>query len=428
MNYIILVSLIIMAICFLIRVPIGYSMFIACILFFILSGKDIGQVAAVSMGKLYTNGLLIAIPLFIFTASIMNSSKTTERMFTFTKALIGQKRGATAYINIILSLIFSGMSGSAMADVCGMGMMEIKQMDDDGYDRPFSCAITCATATVGPIFPPSIPLVIYGLIAQVSVGKLFMGGMIPAFLICFVLGVYVWYVSKKRNYPTGIKFTFKEFLKYTFKAFPALLTPVILLGGIYSGLVTATEAGAVAALYAIIISIFVYRSLTIKSLLVAIKETVLQSSVVMFIAFSAFVLAFIVQTSGIGDDIVNWFLSLTTNKYVFLLIVNIVFLFLGMVLDTSIITWVFLPLVLPIVSALGIDLIHFGIVYVVNLMLGFCTPPYGVMCFSISAITKVPLQKIFKEIIPMCILMLIVLLLITYVPAVVTTIPNLLLR
>ena len=425
MNILYLLPFIILTICFIIKVPIGLSMISAGIIFFMVMGKDVGLAADIAMSSLYSSTVLIAIPLFIFTANIMNSGKVTEHMFTFAKALVGRKRGALAYINIIVSLIFSGMSGSALADAAGIGTMEITEMKKDGYDTAFSCAITASTATVGPIFPPSIPLVIYGLLAETSVGSLFLGGMIPAILICGALGVYVWYISKKRQYPYGVKFSFNEFLKYTLKALPALITPLILLGGIYTGIVTATEAGALAALYAIIISTLAYRVLKVKDFLNAVKNTVKQTALVMTIAIGAFIISHIVSSFGISDKITDWFLCISESKYVFLLIVNVVFLFLGMFLDVGVIQFIFLPLVIPAAVALGVNLIHFGVIVTLNMMIGLSTPPFGMLAFISSGVGKAELKNVFKELIPMCCVMIGILLLITFIPELVTFIPSL---
>ena len=426
MNIFILLTILIIAVCFIIRVPIGLSMFGACILYMIGTGKNIGVVSDVAMSQMFNNTTIVAIPLFIFTANIMNSGQVTDRMFTFTKALVGNKRGAMGYINILVSLIFSGMTGSAMADAAGIGIMEINEMKKDGYDAGFSAALTSTTSTVGPIFPPSIPLVIYAMLTGSSTGKLFMGGMIPAVMISLALGFYVWYISKKRDYPRGVKFTLKEFLSYTFMAIPALLTPVILLGGIYSGVVTPTEAGALAAIYTIIISLFAYRCLSFNGFIKVIRETVVQTGVIIMIAMAAWVLSFVVTSSGLGHSIAAAFLNLTSNKYVFLFIVNVLFLFLGMLFDTQVLQFVFIPLVIPIVNALHIDLVHFGVVIVVNMMIGLSSPPYGMLCFVSSGIAKTSVQKVFKEALPMVFLMITILLLITYVPSLVLFLPNLL--
>lgn len=424
MSFIYILPFIILALCFILNIPIGVGMIGACVTYFAAAGKDIGLVADTMMNSLYTNTVMIAIPLFIFTANIMNSGKVTEHMFTFAKSVIGRKKGAMAYVNVLVSLIFSGMTGSALADASGIGLMEIKEMENDGYDTSFSCAVTAASATIGPIFPPSIPMVVYAMLSGTSIGALFMGGIIPALLIALALGLYIAFISKKRNYPEGNSFTRKEFLKYTLRAIPALMTPVILIGGIYSGFVTPTEAGALAALYTILIALFFYKVLTLKSILKSIKETVIQTAVVLVMAGASVVLSHIVTSSGMSKIIANWILSITDNKYVFLLIINIVFLLLGMILDTQTIQYVFIPLVLPVVSALGINLVHFGVIIVLNMMIGLSSPPYGMLCFVTSGIAKEPLKNVFREVLPMVAAMVFVLLLITYIPNLVLFIPN----
>lgn len=424
MSYVYIVPLVIFLIALLLKFPIGLGMMSSGVVFFLLSRGDVGIVCEKIMGTLFSNYVMVSIPLFIFTANIMNSGQVTEKMFTFCKALIGNRKGALAHVNILVSLIFSGMTGSAVADAAGIGLMEIEAMKKDGYDAPFSCAITAATATIGPIFPPSIPLVIYSCLSGASVGALFMGGMVPAVLMALSMGIYVVYISNKRNYPTGIKFSAHDFWKFTFGALPALLTPVILIGGIYSGFVTATEAGAIAAFYAIIISIFVYRSLTLKQFIKALRDTALQSGSVLIMSCGAIVLAYIVTVSGMSAVISEWIVAATGNKYVFILLVNIVFLLLGMLLDTQTILYVFIPLILPVLKTYDINLVHFGVMIVLNMMIGLITPPYGLLCFITSNIAQVPLKDIFREVIGMLIPLTILLLLIAYCPPIVLTVSS----
>ena len=421
-------AIVLMMILFMIRSPISLTMYLVAIAYFFGTGMNPGQLLGIVMSRLYANGNLVAIPLFIFTANIMNSGKVTEHMFTFCKAVIGKRKGALAYLNVLISLIFAGMTGSAVADVSGIGLMEIREMDKDGYDTPFSCAVTSASSVMGPIFPPSIPMVVYALYAETSIGKLFMGGMIPAIMIGIGLCAYISYISKKRNYPEGIKFTRKEFWKYTLSALPALMTPVILLTGIYSGIVTATEAGVIAAVWAIIVSVYPYRCITLKSLFRCIMDTVKQTGTIIAIVTGAFALSHIVTLSGLGKAICSGFLSITTNKYIFLMIINVLFIMLGMIFDTQVLQLVFLPLVLPIVNALGINPVHFGVLISVNMMIGMTTPPYGVLCFISAGLGKVSIQSVFKEVIPMTAIMIGILLLITYIPGFVTFIPNLLIK
>ena len=423
MNTIFLV-LLIMAVCFILRVPIGISMTSAGIIYLLIEGGNIGQLANIAMSNLFTNVVIVAVPLFIFTANIMNSGKVTEYMFTFCKALIGKKRGATAYINILISLIFSGMSGTAMADVAGMGSIEVNQMKDDGYDLPFSAALTAASSGVGPIFPPSIPMIVFGMLAEVSVGKLFLGGVIPAFLICASLAVYVWYISRKRNYPMGEAFTFREFLKYTLRALPALITPVILLGGIYSGFVTATEAGALAAAYTIVVVVFVYKAFSFKDFIKVIRDSAIQAGTIFALVTGSYILSYVVTLSGMGKELAALVLGISSNKYILLLVINLIMLFLGMFFDAGLIMYVFVPLMLPLIKSIGVDLVQFGVIAVVNMMIGGCTPPYGILCFIASSVSGESLDKIFKEILPMDAILIAVLFLITFIPGIVMFLPN----
>ena len=249
MSWYLLIPFAFLLIAFMLKMPIGWGMLAGCVVYFLVKGTNLSVIVNQAAYGVYNSYVLIAIPLFIFTANIMNSSEVTDRIFNFANTLVGRYRGGTAYVNILASLIFAGMTGSALADASGLGLIEIEQMKKDGYDAPFSCAITATTSVIGPTFPPSIPFVVFAMISGASVGKMFIGGIIPAFLLCVSLGVYVYFVSKKRNYPKGVKYTGRQFVVNSIKAIPALLTPVILLLGIYTGIMTPTEAGAVAALY-----------------------------------------------------------------------------------------------------------------------------------------------------------------------------------
>lgn len=418
------IPVIVLLICFIVRVPVGFSMLAAAAAYLLAVGKNLGLVADAVMGSLYSSTTIIAAPLFIFTANIMTSSKVSDYMYAFAKAIFGKVRGATAYMNILVSLIFAGMSGSAVADAAGSGLMEIEEMRKDGYDMPFSCALSATTAVVGPIFPPSIQMVIFAMLTGASVGKLFMGGVIPAVVICLGFAGYVVYISHKRLYPRGKAYTAKEFLSFTWKALPALLTPVILLGGIYTGIVTATESGVAAALYAILISAFAYKVMGWKELYKALSDTVKQAGMVMACLAAAFALNYVVVQSGIGVWVKEIVLSTTTNKWVFMLIVNIVLLLSGMFFPTEIAAFVFTPIFVPIAVALNIDLVYFGVITSINIILGNITPPFGFLCFITSGITKTPLQKVFKEAMPMVIVCYIALILFTYVPSLVTWLPS----
>lgn len=410
---------------FALNVPVTYGMLAGGVFYLLYTGGDLGLVLSQTMGSLYTGYVLMAIPLFVFTANVMNSGKVTEAMFEFCKAIVGKRKGALAHVNIVVSLIFSGMTGSAIADAAGMGKMEIDAMTKDGYDKPFSCAITAASATIGPIFPPSIPFVIYSMLSGASVGALFLGGIVPGILIAIVLAIYVAFISKKRNYPVGNQFGGREFWHSTFKALPALFTPVILLWGIYSGVVTPTEAGAMAALYALIISVLVYRILGFKDFMRTIRDTVVSSGQITILTGAAAVFSYIVSKENIPDLVSSAFASVTNSTVAFLLVSNLLFLILGMFLDTAVLQYVFLPMILPIAKALGIDLVHFGVVICLNMMIGLITPPFGFTLFVTSGIAKTPFVQIAKEVLPMVGVLLILLLVLTFCPPLVTFLPSL---
>ena len=427
MSFPLFVFLFCFVLTFILRIPIALGMLMSSIYYFVFaSGPATGiQMAATQLlTQLNVKFILIAVPLFIFTAKVMNTGAITEMVFRFANILVGRWKGGMGHVNVVASIIFSGMTGSAVADASGLGIMEIESMRKQHYDDGFSCAITAASATIGPIFPPSIPMVFYAMFSGASIGNLFLGGMAPGILIGIALMIYIAYIAKKRNYPKGKIYPFKEFIKITIIAFPALLTPVILLGGIYSGIVTPTEAGALAAFYAIIISFFVYRTMGLKQLLSVIVDTVKTTGTLSLIVGAAFTFSYIVAIEHIPDMIAGIFFGFTNNKYLMLLIINIIFLILGMFIDTSCIQVVFVPMVLPLVKAMGIDLVHFGVVIVLNMMIGLSTPPFGMLLFIVSGISGTPLRTVIKEILPMILVLIIVLLMVTYIPDIVLFIPR----
>ena len=425
MNIALIVTLILFILIFILRMPISLGMIAAGAFYFLISGTDMGSVANFVTSVFYSNYVIIAVPLFIFTANVMNSGKITEKVFQFASALSGGRRGSLGHVNVIASLIFSGMTGSAIADAAGLGKMEISEMKKAGYDDGFSCAITAASATVGPIFPPSIPLVIYAMLSGTSVGALFLGGTIPALLLCAGLIVYVSIIAKKRNYPVDAKVPFQQFIRTTIQSIPALLTPVILLAGIYTGIMTPTEAGAVAAIYSIIISIIAYKALSLKGLIDVLKDTIRDTGSVSLMVGAASIVSYIVAREQIAVQVGNFVLGLTDNKYMFLLIVNIIIILLGMFMDTSTIQLVFVPIMIPIASILGIDLVHFGVVVTLNMMIGLSTPPFGMLLFITAGISETPLKEVVKEIIGPIMAMLIVLFVITAFPQTVLFLPRL---
>ena len=422
-----IVFIIIFILMFILRMPIPMGMMSACVFYFLISGDNVKMVGQQTLKTFYTNYTIIAVPLFIFAANVMNSGKVTDKVFGFAKCFVGRFKGGLGHVNVLASLIFSGMTGSAIADASGLGKMEIDAMRAEGYDDGFSCAITAASATIGPVFPPSIPMVIYAMLSGASVGALFMGGMVPGVLLAVALMMYVAFVAHKRNYPISARIHGMEFVKYTLSAIPAILTPVILLVGIYTGVMTPTEAGAVAGLYALIVAAFGYRVLKWDGLKQVLVDTIRSTGSVSIMIGAATSISYIVAKEQLAVKVANWMLGLTDNKYVFLLIINIVVLILGMFIDTSVIQVVFIPIVLPMAQAFGVDLVHFGLVLVFNMMIGLSTPPFGMLNFITAGVSGTPLKEVIKEIWAPLAAMLIVLVVITYVPDVVLFLPRLLL-
>jgi len=422
--------LIVFALCFvatfLLRIPIGLGMMMSAIFYFVLApgpAAGVGMMANQFLSQMSVKFVLIAVPLFIFAANVMNSGEITEMIFRWANALVGRWRGGMGHVNVVASLIFSGMTGSALADASGLGLMEIEAMRKHGYDDGFSCGVTAASATIGPVFPPSIPMIFYALLSGTSVGALFMGGMVPGVLLAVALMGYVAYIAKKRNYPKGERYRFPVFVSQTFRAIPALFTPIILLGGIYTGIVTPTEAGALAGFWALLIAFLVYRVLGLRGLFRVLKDTARATGVVTIIVGPAFAFSYIISVEHIPEVFANVLLEVTENKYVLLLVMNIMFLILGMFIDVMTITLVFIPMVLPLITSLGIDLVHFGVVVVLNMMIGLSTPPMGALLFVVAGVSRTPLHKIIRETLPMTAVMIGVLFLITYVPELVLWIP-----
>ena len=404
-----IISLAILIVAFIVNMPIAYGMIAATIAYLVASGMDITIAIEIMCSKTASNYVILAVPLFVFAANIMNSGRITEQVFEFASCIVGRRRGGLGHVNVIASLIFSGMTGSAVADASGLGIMEIESMKKNGYDSSFSAAITAASAVIGPTFPPSIPFVIYAMIAEVSVGNMFLAGMVPGIMLALALMVYVAYISEKRKYPRGEKVTFKKFLKVSARSLPAILTPVILLLGIYTGIATATEAASIAGLYALMVSIIVYRSMTPKEfwkIAVTSAKTAAQVGIMLTAAYG---FTYIMALSGLPRLAGRFVASVVTSKYAFLIICNIMLFVMGMFLETSVIQLLTLPILVPIAKSYGIDLIHFGVMFSFNCMIGICTPPFGMLIFIVTGIAKEKMSKIIKELAPMIVVMLIVL-------------------
>ncbi|MCP4403167.1 MAG: TRAP transporter large permease [bacterium] len=423
----VIVWLVIFTASFVLGYPIAFGMFVSSVLYFFISGIDLTTILDIMVIRFENQFVLLAVPLFIFTAKVMNAGRLTDKLFDFAKALVGPVKGGLGHVNIVSSIIFAGMSGSEIADVAGLGAVEIKAMQDAGYDGPFACAVTCASATIGPIIPPSIPMVIYASLSGASTGYLFLGGIIPGLLLGAVLMVLVSILSHRRNYPVGTWVSWSGFVKILLDSFFVILAPVILLGGIYGGIFTPSEAAGVVSVYVVILALFVYRSIGLKALYKVFVESVVSTGFVSFIVACSFLFSYVVAREEIPTLITETFLSLglMNSQWSVLLSLNMLFLILGCFIDVSAILLIIVPIVLPLVEAVGIDLVHFGVVAVFNLMIALDTPPYGETLFITSAISGTPLPAVIKEMIKFIGFELIALLIITYFPDIVLWVPRL---
>jgi C4-dicarboxylate transporter DctM subunit len=410
----------------LLGLPIGHAMIGATILYLFLAGQDMGTVAEQFLNGMYTNYIILAVPLFVLSAELMNIGSLTERLLNFCNALVGRFRGGLAQVNIVQSIIFAGMSGSAIADVAGTGKMMQNMMTRDGrYPPAFAAALTAATAVIGPIIPPSIPMVLYALISDASIGYLFLGGVVPGVLMGIAQMTVVAVAARRRNFPVETPVPLRDLPAITVQAFPALMMPVVLLGGIYGGVMTPTEAAAVAAAYALVISGFLYRSIgacdTYRSLLASGRS----SAAIGMLIGGALAFNYVVTVENIPDTLRDILAGYDLSAFEFLLVVNVVLLLLGCVLEGAAILLIIVPVFIPTAEALGIDMVHFGVVVVVNIMLGLITPPYGLLLFVTSGVTGVPLRAIVREVMPFLYVTIVALLIITFVPDVVLWLPRL---
>jgi len=407
-----------------IGMPIGFAMIVSGFAYLLVTGKDIGLVAAQGINGLFSSFILLAVPLFIFAAEVMTVSSISTRLLNFVVLIVGRVRGGLAYVNIIVSIIFAGMSGSALADAAGPGKLMIDMMTrDNRYPRAFAGALTAASATIGPIIPPSIPMVIYGAISGTSIGALFLAGIVPGLLMGLVLAVQSFFVARRKNFPVEESFTFSEARVTSIRAVPPLMLPVILLGGIYSGAVTPTEAAAVAALYAIILA-FVFRDMTFSTMWQTLLASARGTAIVAITVVGALFFNYVVAGERIPGMVAEWIASMSLSPMAFLLVTALLFLLLGAVFDTLLMLLVMVPILLPSVHALGIDPVHFGVVVIVNMMIGLITPPYGELLFLISGVSKIPLAEIIREIWGFIVTLLVALLLIILFPDLVLFIPR----
>jgi TRAP-type transport system large permease protein len=418
-------ALAVLAIMAAIGAPIALSMVVSAVAYLLLAGQDLSLASEQFIQAVYDSTLLLAVPLFIVAANIMNVGAISDRLLEFCKAMVGRFKGGMAQVDILVSLIFSGMSGSAVADAAGVGQVTIRMMLKTGHYTPgFAGAVVAASATIGPIIPPSIPMVLYALVSNTSIGYLFLGGVVPGLLMTVMLMVMTTVIAHRRNIPAEEAVPLREIPGVTFRALPALMMPVILLGGIYGGATTPTEAAAVAAFYALLVAAFLYRSLTLKALYNVFLESSRSSASVGLVIGSALIFNYIIATEQIPQSLSTFMTGLDLSRGGFLAFTMVLFLLLGCVLDATTIILVVIPLFLPTATALGVDPVHFGVVSVVNCMIGLITPPYGILLFVVNGTTGIPIKDIVREGVPFFFVLLLSLIAIVVFPELVLWLPR----
>jgi tripartite ATP-independent transporter DctM subunit len=411
----------------LLGLPIGHSMIGGSILYLWLAGLDMGTAAEQLLNGMYTSYILLAVPLFIFAAELMNSGSMTHRLLHFCDALVGRFRGGLAQVNVAQSIIFAGMSGSAIADAAGTGKLMQTMMTAGGkYTPAFAAALTAASSVIGPIIPPSIPVVIYALVSDASIGYLFLAGIVPGLIMGLAQMAIIALIARRRNFPVGDKVPLAEIPGITVRAIPALMMPVVLLGFIYSGVTTPTEAAAIAAAYAFLISAFLYRDITVASTYASLLSSARTTASIGMLIAGALVFNYVVTVENIPAALSAFLQARELSPLGYLILVNLVLLILGCLLEGTTILLIVVPVLIPTAEALGIDLVHFGIVVVVNIMIGLITPPYGLLLFIMANISGEPLRAIVRDTLPFLYAMLAALVLFTFVPGTVLWLPRLL--
>ena len=407
--------------------PIVFSLAITSLLYLAVFGIPVITMAQKMISGIDTYALL-AVPFFILAGNLMNTGGVTRRLFRFASAMVGHIPGGLGHANVLASMIFAGMSGAAIADAGGLGTIEIKAMRDEGFDIGFSAAVTAASSTIGPIIPPSIPMVIYASIASVSVGKLFLAGAVPGILMGLALMIMIYFVAKKRSYPVHAAFSVKEAAFSFVDGFLPLLTPVIILGGILGGVFSPTEAAIVASTWALVLGMLVYREIKFRDLIPVVMDTIKTTSMVVYIISAAAIFGWLLGREQVPQSVAQLLFSISKDPNVILLIIIIFLLIIGCVMETTAALILLTPILVPPVIQLGIDPVHFGLVMVLALMIGLLTPPVGVVLYITSSIAKISFEEMSRVTAPYLIPLIIVLLISAFFPAVTMTLPNLLIR
>lgn len=360
---------------------------------------------------------LLAVPFFILAGNLMNAAGLTTHIFTFARSIVGWMRGGLGHVNVGASIIFAGMSGAAVADAGGLGTIEIKAMKEAGYDVDVSVAITAASSTIGPIIPPSLPLVVYGVIAQASIGRLFIAGIVPGLLMGLSLSLLIAYYARKRNYPRDARFSIKAMMSSLWSGFPSLLTPVIIIGGIAFGIFTPTEAAVAATAYSLFLGTVVYRTLSFKKIVQVSLDTLETTAIILFIVAGAAIFAWILTRLQVPAIFASFLLSITDDPIMLLILINLVLFIVGFFMETIAAITILVPVLLPIAMQIGVDPVHFGIFMILNLMIGLLTPPVGMVLYVLSRVAKIPFEECAKATAVFIIPLVVVLFLVTFIPA-----------
>jgi C4-dicarboxylate transporter, DctM subunit len=410
----------------LLGVPVGHAMIAGSVLYLYLKGVDMGLAAEQLLNGTYNSFLLLAIPLFILAATIMSTGSVLDRLLRFCNAIVGRFPGGLAQVNVLQSIVFASMSGSALADAAGSGKLMQEMMTRDGkYTKGFAAALTAVSAVIGPILPPSIPLVLYALVSGSSIGYLFIAGVLPGLLMGAVQMGLIYVQSKRLNFPVEAPVPARELPRITREALPALMLPVILLGCLYSGITTPTEAAGLAAAYALLVSAVLYRSVGWRDLYTSLVTSARVSISIGMLIAGAMVFNYVITSENIPATISTVLKGMELSPLVFLLLVNVLLLVLGAFLEGSTIILVILPVLLPTATALGVDPVHFGVVAVLNIMIGLVTPPYGLLLFMMSKIAEVSLGELVRQVMPFLGVMIVALAVVTLWPDFVLFLPRL---
>jgi tripartite ATP-independent transporter DctM subunit len=409
----------------LLGVPLAASMGLAAVTYILIMGVSLSTIAH-RMGNAINSFPLLAVVLFIYVGNLMNATGMTHRLYDAARILVGRVRGGLAYVNVLANLVMAGISGSAIADVGALGNVQIKAMKDQGYPVEVAAAVTATAATLGPIFPPSIPMIIYASVAEISGVKLLIAGMVPAFVIALCLCVQVWYYAKTRDYPRDTRITtWKEKARIFAVGLPALSTPVILVLGLLFGWFGPTELAAFSVMYALFLGSLVYRELTWEACIESARETVRATAIIMFIVSAAAIFAWVLTVEQVPEQMSAFLLGISREKWVLLMIVNVMLLIVGCFMESIAAIMVMTPLIVPPLHAAGVNPIHLGVVVVFNLMIGLLTPPVGMSLYMVSIVSKVPFSRMARVIWPFLVPLLVALVIVTLVPSISTWLPEL---